>query len=291
MVTLRYVVDTATAIGRAFGRERPGLLDVLHSLADVRTPTGARLAATGLTEEAIVSWRRAGSVGTPPPLLTVEVVAVTPDVERLLDSVLEGGPILNLDRARGLVGAELLNLCDADEADLDSLLDSFAIDRPRLAAELARSDEDRASFPFPRPYRGLSVFARPEHLVIVPTGRGNAGFSRELQSLATYTDPDVPVAELGDRVLIGFGRYGTPEDPFAQPFWKGLGFRTETAFLRRARLVMATELDFSVHFSPTAHLGPKRYDVMSTRTPTYAPIDDSASIGSALKAAIQGSQG
>lgn len=267
-VTWRYIVHTATAIGRAFGREHPGLLDVLQSLADVRAPVGARLAAAGVTEEAIVSWRRSLRAVTPPPVHTVDVVAVTPDVERLLESVLEGGPILDLDRARALVGAGLLSRRDADEPDLDSLLDAFEIDRPRLAGELARSGEDRASFPFPRAYRNVNVYGRPDHLVVVPEGRDPGGRSRELRSLATRVDPEVPVAELGDHVLNAIGRYGRSEDPSARPFWRDLGFRTETAFLRRARLVMATELDFSVQFSPTAHLGPKRYDVMSTRTPT-----------------------
>jgi hypothetical protein len=290
---MSHITDGATAIGRAFGRERPGLIDVLHALADARTPAGACLAAAGLTEEAIVSWRRSAGGESPAPLLRVDRVAFTPDVDRLVASVRGRGPVLGMDRERARVGAELVTFCDAEEPELDALLDAFAVDRARLSAELDRSSGHGASFPFPRPYPGLDVYGHHTHpvFVLVPVGPGSNGFRRELPSLALLTGQDVPAAELGDQVLAGFRRSGRSEDGAAAPFWKELGYKSDTGFCRRARLVMATQFDFSVHFRPTRHVGPVRFDIMGTRTPVYAPIDDSAAIGDAVRAAVQGSEG
>lgn len=291
-VNLRYVIHTATAIGRAFGRERAGLIDVLQALADVRGPAGVCLRSVGLTEQAIVSWRRAHGIGSLQPLLAADEVTPTPDVERLLAAVLEHGPVLHIDVARGWLGAELVSRRDTDESDLASLLDFFDVDRSRLGVELARSADGSASLPFPRrAHPGLNIYRQVEHLVFVPYAPSPNGGNRHLNTLAEHSALNLHVDELGARVHAALASYGRAEDPAAAPYWEKLGYKSESLFLRRSRLVMATQRDYFVMFYATRHLGRLRYETRSDVTGVCAPIDDASSIGDAVLTAIQVSKG
>lgn len=288
---LRFFIHGATAVGRAFGRDRPGLLDVLQVLADERTPAGAQLAHAGLSEQAIVCWRRRQYAEAPVPLLAVEEVRPTPDAEGLLEAVLGRATVLNLDVARAEVGAALLRLRDSDEPDLAALLDFYNIGRSRLARKLTRSVGRGAPSPGPGQRPGIAVYRQVDHLVFVPYAPSGEGLLRELKTLATHCALDVSIPELGERVLTCLRDYGRTEGPEAKPYWEELGHKTESAFLHRSRMVMASQLDFSVEFHATWHLGRLRFDVRSDITPTFALLDDTPAIGNALKTALQASKG
>jgi hypothetical protein len=242
------------------------------------------LAAHGLTEQRITDWRRDQSPVPLHPVLSADVSPWDSGLEQLLSGALLAGPILNLDVARCLVGVEVLR---TEVVDVVELLAAFGVDRQLLASDLLRVDP--GSIPFPRRYPGVSIARRLETLVLIPHTVED-GMHRELASRAHVTMVDIPDEQLHFRIAEAFDSYDEADDEGAEPYWRELGYKTSEGFLRRARLVIATQFDFSVEFRPTAHVGRVRFDLIPDAS-IRAPLDDHVAIARAARYAEHLSKG
>lgn len=258
----KHLVDQSTAAARMFGADVASALDVLQVAANGCTSAGLALAAAGVTEEAVIRWRRPRQE---PALLTLTRSNADSAVDAALTVVnARGAETLVAPIPQYIAMVTALLVQTGDDPQFTALLEHLDVNRKRLGRKLTSSPVRSSALPRDTRPR-LSVWEREGRLVFEPERLATLG-AEGVRTGAIVASADTSQADLGALTLDGLSRFGSLDDPGAGPFWTLFGERTLEGFTRRARLVLIHSNDYSVSLTATIHTRRVDYPIRTDRT-------------------------